>query len=128
MATKLVNGQRVDVPAEELTALQAEWTANAAGALDRARAAATLPREAFLIGCVAAGIITEAEAEEAADGSWPSSFNAFLAGMNGSQRIEAKALWASRAEVRRDSPLLALVAANKNMTDAQLDTLFGIGD
>jgi len=29
MATKLVNGERVDVPADELSALQAEWEANA---------------------------------------------------------------------------------------------------
>jgi len=85
MATKIVNGQRVDV------------------------------------------IITDGDAEEAADGSWPSSFNTFLAGMTAAQRIEAKALWASRADVRRASPLLALVAANKSVTDEQLDTLFGIG-
>ena len=29
MATKLVNGQRVEVPAEQLTELQTEWAANA---------------------------------------------------------------------------------------------------
>ena len=29
MSTKLVNGEPVDVPADELTALQAEWAANA---------------------------------------------------------------------------------------------------
>jgi len=96
------------------------------GGVEEKRKQAVLSRETFLIGCVSASIITEAEAEEAADGSWPSSFNAFLAGMTATQRIEAKALWASRANVRRDSPLLALVAANKGVTDAELDALFGI--
>ena len=126
MATKLVNGERVDVPAGELSALQAEWQANAAGELDRKRAAATLDRAAFLLGCVSESIITEQEAEEAADGSWPSSFDTFLAGMTAAQRIEAKAVWASRADVRRNSDLLALVAANKSVTAEQLDALFGI--
>src|SRR6056297_2618536 len=87
---------------------------------------AVLDRAAFLLGCVSAGIITEAEAEEAADGSWPSSFNTFLAGMTAAQRIEAKAVWASRGDVRRNSDLLALVAANKSVTDEQLDALFGL--
>lgn len=90
------------------------------------RATATLDRAAFLLGCVTAGIITEAEAEEAADGSWPSSFNTFLGGMTAVQRIEAKAVWASRADVRRNSDLLALVAENKNVTAEQLDALFGL--
>jgi hypothetical protein len=90
------------------------------------REGATLDRAAFLLGCVSADIITEAEAEEAADGSWPTSFNAFLAGMTAAQRIEAKAVWASRADIRRNSDLLALVAANKGVTEEELDALFGL--
>lgn len=90
------------------------------------RAAATLTRAQFLLACVDAAIITEQEAEEAADGSWPSTFDDFLLGMAAAQRIEAKAVWASRSDVRRMSPLLALVAANKGVNAEQLDAIFGI--
>lgn len=122
---KLVNGQTVQLTSQEVTALAAEWAA-APSALTTQRASATLSRPAFLLACLTAEIITEEEAEEAASGAWPSTFDTFLQGMTAAQRIEAKAVWASRADIRRDSALLALVAANKSVSAEQLDTLFGI--
>lgn len=91
------------------------------------RATASLPRYAFLQACVTAGIITQETAEEAADGSWPAAFNTFLDGQDGAQRIAAKAVWADGKEVRRDSTILALIAADAGVTDAQLDGMFGYG-
>lgn len=91
------------------------------------RETASLPRYAFLSACVSAGVITQDTAEEAADGSWPAAFNTFLAGLDGAQRIAAKAVWADGKEVRRDSTILAQIAASDgvNVTDDQLDAMFG---
>lgn len=90
------------------------------------RAEAQLSRSAFLRACVSAGIITEAIAEEAASGVWPVAFDPFIAGLTAEERIEAKATWADGGAVRRDNPILALIAAHEGVTDAQLDLMFGI--
>lgn len=98
----------------------------AAPTLEEQRAAAILTREAFLQAVAAEGIISWDEAEEAADGSWPASFATFLSGMTQAERVEARALWARGAMIRRDSPLLASVAADQGVSDGQLDAMFGI--
>lgn len=90
------------------------------------RASASMTRGDFLIAVAALGIITEAVAEEAADGSWPTAFNAFLSGLTGPERIAAKATWADGGNVRRTNPILLLIAADRQVSDAQLDALFGI--
>lgn len=94
--------------------------------LPEKRAAATLTRAQFLTACVDAGIITAEVAEEAASGVWPTAFNPFLAGLTAAQRIDAKATWADGGDVRRSNPILTLIAAYQNVTDEQLDAMFGI--
>lgn len=94
--------------------------------LEQARAAAFLSRDQFLLAAVAAGIVTEEVAEEAASGAWPAGFNTFLSDLTASQRITAKATWADGVRVARNNPILALIAADQGITDAQLDALFGI--
>ena len=91
------------------------------------RTDASLSRAKFLQACVSAGIITEDVAEEAASGVWPSAFDTFLTGLTVEKRIEAKATWVDGQRVRRDSPILALIAAEQGVTDEQLDQMFGIG-
>lgn len=125
MATIIVNGVARDETAEETAAREA-LAPSAESILAAKRNAATLTRAEFLLACVAAEIITEAEAEEAADGSWPASFDTFLRGLSFEDRIKARDTWASRADVRRNSALLALVAANRGVSAEELDTLFGI--
>ena len=95
--------------------------------IEKLRANASLSRAKFLQVCVAAGIITEDVAEEAASGVWPSAFDTFLTGLTVEKRIEAKATWVDGQRVRRDSPILALIAAEQGVTDEQLDQMFGIG-
>jgi len=84
----------------------------------------TVTRGQFLLAAAAAGIITEAVAEEAADGSWPAAFNTFIAGLSASQRIVAKATWADGRTVNRSNPILALIAADQGVNEAGLDALF----
>ena len=95
--------------------------------IEKLRANASLSRAKFLQVCVAAGIITEDVAEEAASGVWPSAFDTFLTGLTVEKRIEAKATWVDGQRVRRDSPILALIAAEQGVTDGQHDQMFGIG-
>ena len=95
--------------------------------VEELRIDASLSRAKFLQACVAAGIITEDVAEEAASGVWPSAFDTFLTGLTVEKRIEAKATWVDGQRVRRDSPVLALIAAEQGVTDEQLDQMFGIG-
>jgi hypothetical protein len=91
------------------------------------RADASLPRSKFLQACAAAGVVEPSVAEEAASGVWPSAFNEFLTGLSFEQRIEAKATWVDGQRVRRDSPVLALIATEQGVTDEQLDAMFGLG-
>lgn len=92
------------------------------------RANTSTPRAQFLNACVTAQIITEAVAEEAAGGGWPSAFNTFLTGLTAAQRVEAISTWADNPVVWRNSPLLAQISGSFDpaLTDAQLDALCGI--
>jgi len=72
-------------------------------------------------------VVEPSVAEEAASGVWPSAFNEFLTGLSFEQRIEAKATWVDGQRVRRDSPVLALIATKQGVTDEQLDAMFGLG-
>ena len=90
------------------------------------RETANITRAEFLNAAEAAGIITEAVAEEAADGSWPSSFDAVVSVLPASERVNAKATWADGGNVRRNNTTLSLLQSALNLTDAQLDALFGI--
>lgn len=96
--------------------------------LDAKRAAVTMPRGDFLAAAVTLGVITSAVAVEAAGGNWPSAFDAFLVGLPVADQIAAKETWASGLDVRRSAALLAQIAAAQvpPITDAQLDTMFGI--
>lgn len=94
--------------------------------LTEKRAQSTITRAEFLKACVAAGIITAEVAKEAATGTWPAAFNTFISGLSDDDQITAITTWTDAREVRRTAPILALVAANRGVSDATLDTMFGI--
>lgn len=131
--TATINGQELIIPddmanrhrkmLEDVTIAAYEATVPT---LTEKRAAATITRAQFLTGCVAASIITADVAEAAATGEWPTAFDTFINGLTRDQRIEAKATWADAREVRRTAPILALIAEDQRVSEAQLDALFGI--
>ena len=97
------------------------------------RSSAAINRVDFLLGLVSLGVITEATAEEASDGTWPSAFDPFLTSLPLAERMEVKSKWRAAERVRMDSPVLATVAAYTQteespvtVTQSQLDTLFGV--
>ena len=90
------------------------------------RAGASLDLIDFINALVGAGILPPAEAIDAAKGNWPATFSAALAGMPDAQKVAAQIEWAAVQRIRRNHPLIAMLAAAANLTDAQVDALFGI--
>lgn len=99
-------------PAEQL----AEWRAN--GFISRAE---------FCVNANTIGLLSDADAEKAATGAWPDSFEPIIAGWLLADRIRARSKWATNANIYRSDPLLALLAASltPELTDTQLDALCG---
>ena len=64
-----------------------------------------LDRVAFCEALITAGILTEADAESAALGGWPASFEPALAGKSFAKKVEAKSLWQSAKTVPKNAPL-----------------------
>jgi hypothetical protein len=99
-----------------------EPTAEELLTLERANMVAT--RGQFLLATLAAGIVDEATAEEAASGVWPSGFDVFLSGLTTARKIAAKSIWVDGDRVRRNNPILLMVAQDQNLEETDLDNLF----
>ena len=86
--------------------------------------AATLPREAFCVRLIGAGILSEDEAVEAALGAWPPKFEPALAGKALVEVLTIKNLWRETKTVARDAPLfldlLAFYAHTRGYDTAQM--------
>jgi len=106
MATKLVNGQRVSVPAGDLAALQAEW--DAFDPLAQERAAMVCSRFQAKAALANAGLLSSAESLVA----------------NSSETV--KLAWAEAIEFKRLSPTIIALAGpdGLDLTDEQIDALF----
>lgn len=88
------------------------------------RGTATLPKPDFVNGAADLGLVSDADAIEAARGGWPPAFDPATATLTNAQKREAKVLWAGVGDVARSAPLLAMIVAAGLATDQQLDTLF----
>jgi hypothetical protein len=133
--TALVDGVEMSIPADpanrhyaELIASGVEITPYAPPVMtvEEIRAYTAIDRAVFCNGLADAGVITDAEAIAAARGEWPSSFAGFLDYLNTTQSRDAQITWASCVTVERTHEFVLLLAWWKDMTDAQVDTLFGI--
>jgi len=93
--------------------------------IDELRNRASRSKEKFILAALDAGVLTEADAEEATNG-WPSGWDDFFTGQPARARIEAKARWASATTIARNAPLIEALAAFKGLTPEQVDALFGI--
>ena len=93
---------------------------------EEVRASTSIDRSAFCNGLADAGVLTDAEAIAAARGEWPASFAGFLDYLTTTQRRDAQITWASCVTVQRNHEFVVSLAWWTNMTDAQVDALFGI--
>lgn len=89
------------------------------------RESAQLSKTVFCLGLMAAGVLTPEEAEDAALGKWPTSFEAPLVGLSADERALFRVSFAGATHIRRNHPALALVQGVTSVTDAQLDAMFG---
>jgi len=89
------------------------------------RDTAFLSRRDFCTACFRAGLLSAEDAVVAAKGDWPASFSAALDGLPTSALVEAQIEWATVTEIRRNAPLLEVVRATRNVTDEDLDEVFG---
>lgn len=64
-----------------------------------------MSRETFCVALIGAGILSEAEAIEAALGAWPAKFEPALDGKPLIEKLTAKNLWRETKTVARDAPL-----------------------
>ena len=94
--------------------------------IDQIRASTSIDRAAFCNGLADAGVIKDDEAIAAARGDWPASFAGFLDYLTDKQRRDAQITWASCVTVERMHEFVLLLAWWKDMTDEQVDALFGI--
>lgn len=86
-----------------------------------------LTRTEFCTALLRADKLTAAEAIAAAGGATPAPLEDAISMLPEPEQAEARILWAGLTQVRRNHPLIALVAwvPSVSMTDAQVDELFG---
>lgn len=90
------------------------------------RSQAWLPKLEFALAAMHAGLITAQEAEGwAAAQAFPAVVLTALATLPAAEQAEARIRMIASANVRRDSPFIALMAAHLGMSEAQVDALFG---
>lgn len=97
----------------------------------KARSKASLDRAAFCKRVRDLRILSAADAEIAAKGDWPSSFDPFIASLSATEQSDARIDWAVRDWIDYSNPLLAKVAlfVGKSPANATalLDQIFAIG-
>ena len=90
------------------------------------RAAASLTKPQFIIASMSVGLLTPAEAAEAANGLIPSSFQPAFEGLTPQQQDYARVLWPAATVIERMDPLVLAVAQYLSISDQTLDAIFGL--
>jgi len=98
----------------------------AAEALAARRSSASLTRREFCLAMVSAGILAPADAVAAARGEWPGSMADFLLFLTEAESADAQIEWAAAGHIDRLAPLVLVMGSWIGLTDAALDTIFGI--
>lgn len=90
------------------------------------RQTAWKPKTQFLIWAKRIGLLSPQDFLAACRGEWPASFTDALSALPGNiDPIEAQGVFAATSDVWRMDPVLNAIAADKGVTDAELDTAFG---
>lgn len=94
--------------------------------LPELRAATHLARFDFCAALKAAGVLSDAEAIAGTKGDWPDSFTPFLSGMTDDESTLVQMQWADASEISRVHPMIGPLAALAEISEPQLDAMFGI--
>lgn len=90
------------------------------------RSAAYVTKRDFLAAVDAAGILTKTQRLTAAKGEWPEPLAPALTGMDESAALEAQIQWAEATHIARLHPIVLFLAEHLELTDTQVDALFGL--
>lgn len=90
------------------------------------RKTASMSKQLFCLRLLKMGILEPEDAVAAAEGRWPPSLNEFLQGLDPVESAEARIVWAGSTEVSRQHPLLGMLASNMEISDTDLDKMFGL--
>lgn len=115
-----VNGEKVF---RELLPSEMELSPEALQAL---REASSVSRHTFCLNLVKQGILTPAQAIEAAKGTWPAAMEDFLAYLDADQSLDAQVEWATSVTILRMHPFILSLASWLSLTDEATDDLFDI--
>lgn len=128
------DGAHIEVPADfDITGVQVidgvpvRSEPDPAQVLAERRAAASMSRSDFLLASIGAGIIQPSDAGPAARGEIPPSLMPVFEDLPPAVQIEAIVRWGAATMIERTNPILAALAEAMQITEAQLDALFGIG-
>jgi hypothetical protein len=94
--------------------------------LVKKRAETSVTKAEFCKTLKVAGILPRTEAVEAVKGNWPNTFAEALSSLSDDAQFDAEVEWSSAKVVQRAHPLIAMIAGTLNMTDEQVDVLFGV--
>lgn len=102
--------------------------ADLAAELDQHRQSANMTKIDFLLAVTAAKVISKEDAIAASKGEIPSSMSSIIETMTPAQQFEAKIRWGAATTINRMDPFINQWATVLEITDDQLDTIFGIGN
>lgn len=116
--TVIVGGVEIDTP--DVTpdrALREAWRLDGgvieidwALARQQFRETAQMERSAFCVALLDEGILSPAEAKEAARGEWPNAFASFLVGLNAAIADRLEIEWATATSIRRSHLMIDALA------------------
>lgn len=119
---RMVDGNSLPLPDDKAAEIRASWAA-----MTPPVPPPELTREAFCVALIGAGILTEAEAEDAALGAWPPKFEPALAGKDLVEKLTIKNTWRDIRIVPRNAPLfldlLAYYAGAAGLSEVQAAAL-----
>ena len=109
----------------------AEWIdprtpADLEAELQAKRDAAWLTKPDFLLACMGAGLLTPAEAAQAAHGIVPEPFQSAVDALDPMTKDYLAVIWPTVTRIERMDPFIQTIAAFRGFPDALVDQLFGI--
>ena len=94
--------------------------------LNRARNYASMTRTDFIIACANAQILSLEDAKIAVKGDIPPALQTLIDSLPPENKIEAEIRWVGANMIERNDPLILMFAQQLQITDEQLDVIFGI--
>lgn len=109
----------------------AEWIdprtpADLEAELQARRSVAWLTKSDFLLACMGVGLLTPAEAAQAAQGIVPEPFQAAVDALDPMMQAYMAVIWPTATRIERMDAFIQTIAAVRGLSDELVDQLFGI--